>query len=67
MAHVGVECGIELIERGFNVYVCEFSAGVLGGRGVQKRPRRRLQHVGGSQQCLGITFEYAAGVSWLPR
>jgi len=35
----------------------EFSAGVLGGRGVQQRPRRRVQHVGGSQQCLGITFE----------
>ena len=35
----------------------EFSAGVLGSRGVKKRPRRRVKHVRGRQQCLGITFE----------
>ena len=63
MVQVGVECGIELIDRLTTpVGAREFTAGVLGSRGVQKRPRRLLKHVSSSQQCLGITLEYAAGV-----
>ena len=67
MAQVGVECGIELIQRLVRVVGAgEFSAGVLGSRGVKKRPRRRVKHVRGSQQCLGITFEYPAGIPGHP-
>ena len=67
MVQVGVECGIELIDRLVTaVGAGEFTAGVLGSRGVQKRPRRRLKHVRGSQQCLGITLEYPAGVPGHP-
>ena len=52
VVHVGVECGIELIQRLVRaIGVGELAAGVLGSRGVQKRPRRRLKHVCGSQQC----------------
>ena len=67
MVQVGVECGIELIDRLVSlVGAREFSAGVLGSCGVKKRPRRRVKHVRGSQQCLGITFEYPAGISGHP-
>ena len=65
--HVGVECGIQLINRLVRVVGArEFSAGVLGSRGVKKRPRRRVKHVRGSHQCLGITFEYPAGIPGHP-
>ena len=41
MVQVGVECGIELIQCLVTaVRACEFNAGVLGSRGVKKRPRR---------------------------
>ena len=41
VVQVGVECGIELIQRPVSlVGACEFIAGVLGSRGVKKRPRR---------------------------
>ena len=67
MAQVGVERGIELIDRlPTTVGVGEFSAGVLGSRGVQQRPRRRLKHLRGTQQCLGITFEYPADMPGHP-
>ena len=67
MVQVGVECGIELIERLVTtVGAGEFSAGVLGSRGVKKRPRRRVKHLRGSHQCLGITFEYPAGIPGHP-
>ena len=46
VVQAGVECGIQLIQRPVTpVGVCEFSAGVLGGCSVKKRPRRRVKHV----------------------
>src|ERR1700753_4062065 len=41
VAHIGVERGVELSHRLITVADArEFSAGVLGSRGVKKRPRR---------------------------
>ena len=68
VAHVGVECGIELIERLVRVIGAgELAAGVLGSCGVQKRPRRQVKHVRGSDQCLGVTFEYPGAHTRPPR
>ena len=67
MVQVGVECGVELIQRLVTaVGAGEFGAGVLGGRGVQQRPRRRVKHVRGSQQAWGVTLEYPAGIPGHP-
>jgi hypothetical protein len=43
------------------------AAGVLGSRGEKKRPRRRLKHLRGSHQSLGITLEDPAGIPGHPR
>ena len=62
VAHVGVEGGIELMHRLIRVIGArEFTAGVLGSCGVQKRPRRGVKQLRGRQQRLGIMFEYPAG------
>src|ERR1700757_4710550 len=58
VAQIGVERAIELSHRlTTSVRVCEFSAGVLGSRGVKQWPRRRFKHVSGSPQCCGVTRE----------
>ena len=67
MVQVGVECGIQLIERLVTaVGAGELAAGVLGSRGVKKRPRRRVKQLRGSHQCWGVTFEYPAGIPGHP-
>jgi len=43
VSYVGIEGGIQLINRLLTpVDAGKFSAGVLGGGGVKKRPRRRV-------------------------
>src|SRR6516225_5675736 len=63
MPHVGVESGVELINRLVTTTTaCEFTARILGGYGVKNRPRQRAKHVRGRHQRLGVTLEYSAGI-----